>query len=248
MADANRGTPFVNGIIFIAMPPDGQGGSIRDDEIAYEQLLNCDSYAGTATALIRAGIIEEHMLPGQPGRGKNIALIEGPDGKRWAVGYIEISRKSARLYDVKTGIPGAECVRRELAQQSLLQADQSAKQVEAAQQRESMELSELPRSHDQYREACVKTLRAHLNIVRDTALAANRFSGYQFDTAALREFDKAAIELLKTLYRGGTVYDPALQERRIVEIKSQSSRLNMPLQNFLQSLSAQTDGAEESTN
>lgn len=248
MADANRTRSSINGIIIIEVPPEGKGGTLRDDEIAYQKLLNCDSFAGTATALIRAGIIEEHMLPGQPNRGKKIAMIEGSEGERWTPGYIEIIRIDARLFEVRVGIAGEESERRLQMQERLLQADRAARQLVAAQQREALELSELPTSHQQYRESCVKTLRAHLSIVRDTAIAANKFSGFCFDADALRAFDHAATELLKTLYRGGTLFDPAAQERRIVEIKSQSSKLNMPLQKFLQSVTAQTGGAEESAN
>jgi hypothetical protein len=248
MADANRTRLSVNGISFIEKPPEEKGGTIRDDEIVYEKLADCDSYTGTATALISAAIIEEHMLPGQPNRGKKISVIDAPDGQKWAAGYIEITRKDRRLFEVRVGISRKENDRSQQAQHRLLQAEQAAKKLEAAQQREALELSELPRTHQQYRENCMKTLRAHLNIVRDTAIAANKFSGFHFDSDALRAFDKAAIELLKTLYRGGTVFDPAVQERRIVEIRSQSSKVNMPLQNFLQSVTAKTGGAEESTN
>jgi hypothetical protein len=247
MADANRTRSSVNGIIIIEAP-EGERGTLRDDEIAYQKLLNCDSFAGTATALIAVGIIEEHMLPGQPNRGKKIAVIEGSEGERWAPGYIEITRIDARLFEARVGVASEESERRHQAQESLLQADRAAKQLLAAQQREALELSELPRSHQQYRESCVKTLRAHLDIVRHTAIAANKFSGFCFDADALRAFDQAATELLKTLYRGSTLFDAARQERRIVEIKSQSSKLNMPLQNFLQSVTAQTGGAEESAN
>jgi hypothetical protein len=248
MADANRTRSSVNGIIIIEVPPEGKGGMLRDDEIAYQKLLNCDSFAGTATALIGAGIVEEHMLPGQPNRGRNIVVIEGSGGVRWAAGYTEITRIDACRFEVRVGIAGEESERRRHAHERTLQADRAAKQLAAAQQREALELSELPRSHQQYRESCVKTLRAHLNIVRDTAIAANKFSGFCFDADALRAFDQAATELLKTLYRGSTLFDPAAQDRRIVDIKSQSSKLNMPLQNFLQNVTAQTGGAEESAN
>jgi hypothetical protein len=248
MADANRTRLSVNGISFIEKSPVEKDGTIRDDEIAYEKLVDFDCFTGTGTALISAGIIEEHMLPGQPDRGEKTSVIDGGDSEKWAAGYIEITRKDGRLFEVKAGVSRMENDRRQQAQRRLLQAEQAAKKLEAAQQREALELSELPRTHQQYRENCVKTLRAHLNIVRDTAIAANKFSGFHFDSDALRAFDKAAIELLKTLYRGGTVFDPATQERRIVDIRSQSSKVNMPLQNFLQSVTARTDGEEEPTN
>jgi hypothetical protein len=123
--------------------------------------------------------------------------------------------------------------------------NEAAKRLKAAQEREAVELAELPRSHEMYRESCVKTLRAHINIVRDTAIAANKYSGFCFDNEALRAFDKAAQELVTTLVRGGTLFNAAVQERRMVEIRSQSSRANVPLQNFLMNITAQTDGAEE---
>jgi hypothetical protein len=247
MADANRTRSTVNGIAFVDIPPEGKEGTIRDDQIAHEKHLDCDSYTGTASALLSARIIEKHMLPGQPHRGKTIAVIEGPDGEKWGPGYMEIKRKNARLFEVKAGISREESERRQQAQHRLLQAGKAAQKLEAAQQREALELSELPRSHQQYRESAVKALRAHLNIVRDTAIAPNKFSGFHFDGEALRAFDNAVNDLLKTLYRGGTIFNPVVQERRIVEIRSQSSKVNMPLQNFLQNVTAQTGGEEEST-
>lgn len=248
MADANRIISTMNGIVFIDPSTQGDDQTITDDQIVYQKLPNCDSYAGTATALIRAGIVEQHMFPGQPNRGKAFVVIEGPDGEKWEAGYIEITRKDARVFEVRAGISSEESERRRQAQHRLLQVEQAAKKLAAAQQREVLELSELPRSHQHYRESCVKILRAHLNIVRDTAVAPNKFSGFHFDSEALRAFDEAASALIKTLYRGGTVFRPAVQERRIVEIKSQSSKVNLPLQDFLQNLTARTGGEEEPTN
>lgn len=179
------------------------------------------------------------MLPGQPQRGKTTTLITAPGGKKRGAGYIEITRKNARIFEVKVGISEQESACRQAAWSRLLEADQAAKKLQAAKQREAVELSELPRSHEQYRNGCVKTLEAHLNIVRDTAIAANKYSGFHFDAKALHAFDKAAKELVKTLVQGRTLFDPAVQERRIIEIKSQSSKADMPLQNFLLNVMAQ---------
>lgn len=247
MADANRKTSSAHGITFVEKSPRAKGErwKLGDDEIAYAELPDCDTYAGTAAALIRAGIVEEHMLPGQPNRGKNAAIIVAPDGKKHGPGYIEIYRKNARLFEVKVGISDEENARRQQARDRLLKAEQAAKKLHAAQQREALELSELPRSHAQYRSSCVKTLQAHINIVRDTAIAANRYSGFHFDVDALRAFDKAAEELVNTLVHGGTLFKAAVQERRIIEIKAQSSKANMPLQNFLLSVTARKNEPPE---
>jgi predicted DNA binding CopG/RHH family protein len=247
MADANRKTSPIHGITFIERPlrAKGERWKLGDNEIAYEKLSDCDMYAGTAAALISAGIIEEHMLPGQPNRGKRTAIILTPDGKKQGREYIEITLKNSRLFEVKVGVSEQESARRQAARERLLEADKAAKKLQAARQREALELSELPRSHEQYRNGCVKTLEAHLNIVRDTAIAANKYSGFYFDANALHAFDKAAKELVKTLVQGHTRFNPAIQERRIIEIKSQSSKADMPLQNFLMNVMAQKNQRPE---
>lgn len=238
MADANRKTSPVPGIRIIERPPRAKGErwKLGEDEIAVEKLLDCDVYAGTAAALISAGIVEEHMLPGQPNRGKRKVTVVAPDGKKQGPQYIEISVKNSRLLEVKVGVTEQERARRQAARERSLEADKAAKKLQAARQREALELSELPRSHEEYRNGCVKTLEAHLNIVRETAIAANKYSGFHFDANALHAFDKAAKELVRILAQGRTLFDPAVQERRIIEIKSQSSKADMPLQNFLLNL------------
>jgi hypothetical protein len=246
MADAHGVRIVINGITLIDKHSEGTNGILHDDQIACEKLPEWDVFEGPALALIRAGIVEEHMLPGQPNRGKDLVVIEGRDGEKWATGYIEIVRKGERWFQVKVAIDPEEGGRRRQAEHRRLQAEEAAKKLAAAQEREALELAELPRTHRQYRESCLKTLRAHLNIVRDTAVAPNRFSGFCFNETALRAFDKAATELLKTLEHGGTLFDPAAQERRVIEIRSQSSRVNMPLQDFLQKVGVQMDGTEKS--
>lgn len=234
MADANRMRLSLRGIGFIKSKHE----ELRDDEVAYERLPEFDRYIGTATALISAGIIEEHMLPGQPNRGKAAVTVAGPDG------FIVITRESDRLFAVRLSISVEEIARR-AEHEKQLKADKAAQELQTALAHEAKELSALPRSREHYRDDCVKTLKAHLKIVRDTAIVANKYSGFHFDSRAVRAFDDAAMQLIKTVLHGEIVFDVATQERRLVEIRSPGSKANLPLQNFLQNIIAHNDDKQQ---
>ncbi|MDB5795760.1 MAG: hypothetical protein JWR25_2139, partial [Noviherbaspirillum sp.] len=168
----------------------------------------------------------------------------GPSGEKWEQGYIEITAKSDCLLEVKAGISEVERTRRKAAWEARAQSERQSAALRTAKQREALELLELPRSHQQYKNGCVRALRAHLNIVRNTVIAANKYSGFHFDGDALRAFDRAAEELVKTVLHGDSRFVPAMQERRISEIKSQSARADMRFQNFLQHVTACTDDTQ----
>ncbi len=235
MADASRMMLSLSGIGSIKK---SKHGELRDDEVAYEKLPEFDRYLGTAIALISAGIIEEHMLPGQPNRGKASVTVAGPDG------FIVITRENDRLFAVQVSISAEEIARRAESERQL-KANKATQELQAALEREAKELSALPRSRERYREDCVKTLKAHLKIVRDTAIVANKYSGFHFDSRAVRAFDDAAMQLLKTVLYGEIVFDVTVQERRIVEIRSPGSKVNLPLQNFLQNITVRNDDKQQ---
>jgi hypothetical protein len=234
MADANRMTLSLRGIGSIK----NKHGELRDDEVAYEKLPEYDRYTGTATALISAGIVEEHMLPGQPDRAIASVTVAGPEG------FIVIARESDRLFTVQVSISAEEIASR-AEREKRLKTDKAAQELQAALAREAKELSALPRSRERYRDDCVRTLKAHLRIVRDTAIVANKHSGFHFDSRTVRAFDDAAMQLLKTVLHGEIVFDAAVQERRIVEIRSPGSKANLPLQNFLQDITSRNDNKQQ---
>jgi hypothetical protein len=246
MADANHNPLPLRGIgCNRKADAHAKEASLTGNHITHEQAQHYDAYIGTAEALAGAGIVDARLTSARPDRSGVTIVVVGPSGEKWGEGYIEISVKSGCLLEVKAGIPEAERVRRQQAWEARMQADQASATLRTAQQRAALELLELPRSHEQYRNGCVRTLRAHLNIVRNTAIAMNKYSGFHFDDDALRDFDRAAEQLAGTLLRGGIKFVAAVQEQRISEIMSQSSRADMTFQNFLQHLTARADGSQD---
>jgi hypothetical protein len=248
MADANHNQLPPRGIAFEKKAWSSEEAWLKDDHVLHEQSLLCDTYIGTADALAKTGVFDVQLISARPHRSGTTRVVVGPSGEKWGQGYVEITVTSGRMLEVKIGISEPERARRKDAWEIRSQADQASAALRMAQQREALELLELPRSHGEYRNGCVKTLRAHLNIVRNTVIAVNKYSGFHFDGDAVRAFDRATEELVKTVLRGGIRFVPIVQEQRIAEIKSQSSRVDMPFQNFLQHVThvtARTDGTED---
>jgi len=67
-----------------------------------------DFFTGVAADLVAAGVVEEHMLPGQPGRNKTSVTL----GRRGDPDDIQIRRLSKKRFKVRKGIPAEERRRR----------------------------------------------------------------------------------------------------------------------------------------
>jgi hypothetical protein len=242
MADANNNHLPLRGITFVRKACEGtQTPSANHDQISCEQSVFYDSYIGSADALLKAGVVDARLLSERIYNTGATMVAVGPSGEKWEQGYIEITARSDCLLEIKAGISELERTRRKAAWEARAQSERESAALRTAKQLEALELLELPRSHQQYKDDCVRALRAHLNIVRNTVIAANKYSGFHFDGDALRVFDRAVEELVKTVLHGDSRFVPAMQERRISEIKSQSARADMRFQNFLQYVTACTD-------
>lgn len=86
------------------------------DEVRKTECYWGDYYQGTAEALVNAGLVEMHMLPGQPGRNKVSITF---DRRRDEVEGISKITKQGRIYTVFVRVSKEERDRRE-AQQALL--------------------------------------------------------------------------------------------------------------------------------
>lgn len=88
-----------------------------------------DVYEGAAADLIAAGIIEDNMLPGRPGRNKTSVTIKDDDSLgKYGPGYIQI-RMHKDYYQVRKGIGRAESARRRAEYQAAEEADTKIKKV-----------------------------------------------------------------------------------------------------------------------
>lgn len=107
------------------------------------EYCNFDVFVGSADDLISAGIIERHMLPGQPGRNRTSVTINGDNGgwyrlvNRGNPGYIRIALRSKNTLRVVKGISLKERKRR------LLEEEKREQQREKARQQEKSKLEDL---------------------------------------------------------------------------------------------------------
>lgn len=81
--------------------------------IGCHRCVAADFYTGTAEGLIKAGLIEWRMLPGQPGHKKTVSEFPVAEG---AVGVRRIRKVSATRYNVQVTIPVHERQNRERQQ------------------------------------------------------------------------------------------------------------------------------------
>jgi hypothetical protein len=141
MANANDiASPAVPAII-VEIDPDGDiPPQLSDSVVAYKKLPWWDFYKGTAAALISAGIIEEHMLPGQPNRPKTSVRILGPIGKKRGLGHLYVIKSGARLYRVCKGICKQEEERR--VEEENRRYAESRRQAASSQKSEEKPLSQ----------------------------------------------------------------------------------------------------------
>jgi len=75
-----------------------------------------NKWTGSAEQLISAGVIERHMLPGEPGRNKTCVTIGGGRNQhaKFDENYVQILKQGKNKFRVKKGISKDEKRQREL--------------------------------------------------------------------------------------------------------------------------------------
>jgi hypothetical protein len=88
--------------------------------ILFAREVRYDSYTGTPTDLLAAGLVREDQLPGQPGNGVSMVSFHA-DGRRVGkgqtqacreAGYLKVRKMGRRLLCVERGVGEAEYRRR----------------------------------------------------------------------------------------------------------------------------------------
>lgn len=111
--------------------------------VRQEKKCRYDRYFGTADALIQAGIVEEHMLPGQPGRNKVCVTLNGKRGQQaGGPGYIQIQRTGKNRFVVTKGLDQAEQERRTAERDAKEEAERAAREEKA--RRDALPLYDAP--------------------------------------------------------------------------------------------------------
>lgn len=94
------------------------------DEVEKRSQICSDTYIGTAAALIAAGIVEEHVLPGQPGRNKMSVTFQGEERGRCRPGWLQIKRVRSKKFEVIVGVSLEERERRKAAEDARRKTEQ----------------------------------------------------------------------------------------------------------------------------
>lgn len=109
--------------LYRATDPDCKYAAVAG--VTAEHTPECDCYTGRAEALIQAGIVEQHELPGQPGLGAGSVCYRplGVDriaGRGWFItpGFMTIRRLPSNAFKVTIRVSGAETGRREAQQRA----------------------------------------------------------------------------------------------------------------------------------
>lgn len=85
------------------------------DGVRYFEYSSTDYFRGTAAALIKAGLITESMLPGQPGNKKTVSRIAGTNPHDPIDGHICIRKVGPRTFSVQIGISPSKRAQRLLS-------------------------------------------------------------------------------------------------------------------------------------
>jgi hypothetical protein len=186
---------------------------LKENEIGRYRTPYADMYFGTSAALIAAGLVEEHMLPGQPNRNKVSQSFPSQDGRKWGIGYLQIFKQNSRIFQLRKGISKDEERRRIAAAGRARQAKEDK----------------------QFREAVLESFHLHLGIVR---MKLVNKQGYGYDDETLGEFERVAEQLEDVLRDGDIAHGLEDEDLADVEENAPACKADASLQSFLKSVTS----------
>ena len=182
-----------------------------------------DRYIGAADALIAAGLVELHQLPGQPGNGAFMASFL-PDGTR--------VRKGSTAGNMPGGIRVRRCGKKfevavvvddqvwEERHAKWLAAHEREVAYKEARKHAESELASMPCTAEAYRARRIQALNDTLEFFAMTLDPQERH-GYSFDYDSAREFRAIALRLHGVLKDGRVIFDQRRHDARIAEINAE---------------------------
>lgn len=168
------------------MPTERRKGKrlLQRGVIFYYDAYHGTYFKGPASCLLAAGLVQYHMLPGQPGRNKTsqtIAPSEVPNGRE-----IKVFRRSTYLFEVYLPYPREEQQRRLEKMHEERQPPARTAPVKPNVQLKSKEQA--------FKDDARSMLKCCLRAVR-CSLMQDEEDGLQFDESTLIEFERLAEEM-----------------------------------------------------
>lgn len=202
--------------------------------IARKEMSYCDVFTGSAEALIAAGLVDQHQLPGEPGRGKMMAsyLPDGApakkgDGKsRFMPGYTKIER-NGKTFKVYVTVDEAEHSRR---LERFRDEHHKRAEFERAQAKAQKHADELPKSHEAYREQQARYL-GWLEGAAEAVLSTS--GGYSFDADTADNVRVLVGAIRQAIAEGRTQFRQADLDAQIAEIRAKARSADPDFARFL---------------
>lgn len=189
-----------------------------------------DRYIGTADALIAAGLVESHQLPGQLGNGKCMVSFL-PDGSRirkgstagHTPGSLRV-RRCGKKFEVTVVVDDRV---REERHAKLLAAHERESAYEEAKERAERELASMPHSTEAYRGLAIDLADA-MFVAFTKSLGPREYHGYSYEPATIRAFQAAVRRLYMVLRSGRVIFDQQRHDARIAAINTEVAKFAPP--------------------
>jgi len=184
-------------------------------------------FTGTKQQIIDAGLVDAGKFPGDPGRGKtSCTYFDGEPVRQRSVHprnekYISIRRYGKQKFIVQVG-KSEELIEKECdAAKFAVQRREKLEAEKYLRDRMQSELDAMPRSHEQYRVEKTGFLDGLMETLQGS-LSARGWHGYSYDENSIKAIRALGQRMRMILTSGGTIFDAAMHQARIDQIKSES--------------------------
>ncbi|CAL63135.1 Hypothetical protein HEAR3026 [Herminiimonas arsenicoxydans] len=205
------------GVAFIECPPYRQRHKHNDKEIIKEDHWHGTRYTGTVKARLLVGLIEDHMLPGRPGRNKTSVTLTPSFWKADFIDRVRINKRTDNVFIVYVAFSKEESHRR----WELVRAE-----MENMRQKEQAE---------KFKASAIQSLSFGLRLARDSLIAED---GYGFDDETLCAFEQAAEEFMDVLKNGEIMLASQDVATESAPTKSPKPQSDLQLQRFLKNITS----------
>lgn len=196
----------------------------------------CDTYTGTADALIEAGLVRADQLPGLPGVNKTMRTF-APDGRearkgqnfRRFPGARRIVKRGQRFAVQVTVGPDEQARRRERYEKSL-EVKQQRWKFERASEKAQQHIDSLPKSHEAYRDDQA-TYLGWLEGAAEAVLSTS--GGFSFDADTADNVRVLVGAIRQAIAEGRTQFRQADLDAQVAEIHAKARSADPDFARFL---------------
>lgn len=193
--------------------------------LTYMEDVGLDVWRGTAEQLIGAGLVEMHMLPGQPGRNKNCVTIVGSREHNSEAGifFFRIQKLARDRFVVFKGITDAEHDRRHAhwLRKHREENERRERELEYSRKMASVKacLDRMPKSAAEFKEILVgifPDLDSQFWFENGFGNGIGR--GYHFDGKATKKIYQLVKQINDVMATGGVLYNHDVRCQAIEKI------------------------------